>query len=179
MERTMRRLTLTVALAAATLTLTVPGIAHADSRHHGRLRLCVAEGAGSIALEGDHLSRVTPTLNNGCTPVLWAPTGMYTATIGRYLDAPCYRTVNGQLQNPPQRVTNGARCPASVHAVAVDHGRGPRIVVRGDSVDFRVGRHRTTTVTFRVTDVRYPDCIAGAGAPGATEHVCAPTGPTT
>jgi hypothetical protein len=174
----MQRL-LTLAVPAATvLALTAPAAAHADSEHHhGRVRLCVAEGAGAIILEGDDAARQTPRLSDGCRSMR-VPEGMYKVTIAKYLDAPCYRTVNGGLQNPPQRVTNGARCPAKVHDIAVEHDRSRRALLRGHEVDVRVGRHRTTTVTFHVTDVNYPDCIDGPGAPNNTVNVCAPTGPT-
>jgi hypothetical protein len=175
----MRRL-LTIAVPAATvLALTAPAAAHADSdHHHGRVRLCVAEGRGAITLVGDDASRQTRQLSNTCTDMR-VPTGQYKATISKYLDGPCYRTLNGGVINPPQQVTNGARCPAKVHDITVEQRDERRALLRGDEVDVRIGRHHTTTVIFHVTDVNYPDCIDGPGAPNATKNVCAPTGPTT
>jgi hypothetical protein len=178
----MRRLFLFTALIGAAAPAVVPPAAHAATTDehlgHGLLRLCVAEGAGQIQVEGDRVSRQTSTLNDRCSRPLRMPGGRYAVQAGKYLTAPCYQTSgNGDLVNPPVRVTNGARCPGKVHDIFVEHGYGPAIALAGDQVEVRVGRHRVTTVTFHVTDVRYFDCVA-ENSPAPSGTVCGPTGDT-
>jgi hypothetical protein len=191
------------------------------------VKLCVVEGGGDLVLSGpttyetaylrapitgtDNLSyssgssgtgyggtyTVDATQPNCKTVPGEVQAGDYTVYAAGKLDGPCYRTVNGDLVNPPYIVgaTSNAdhtpRCPGKVYDITLSDssGRNPSITVRHqDQLTFHYYGFTANVITFRITDKRLFDCVSqtgGQGAAGTTlgsandsSTVCEPNGPT-
>jgi hypothetical protein len=165
------------------------------------VQLCLKGGAGKLLMSGPQFFQTKPlqgyhnghlgqnggpntpaTITQDCDSVSVDGTGPHTFTAEKYLKAPCYRTVNGDLVNPPTLVSTGAMCSAKVDGIDVQVGQQPTAHLAADSVELPVPRGQTTTVTFDVSDVRYFPCVSESG-PGTTNpnddnKVCEPTGST-
>ncbi len=180
----MRKTFLTAALSVVAVGALWPATAGAASQATTTLTLCVSEGAGQLVVEGGH-SLVTPQLNvtdpdasgNECISYPVTAGLEYTITAGKYLSAPCYKTVNGDLVNPPVLQSPRVNCEGKVHHVHTGRTGQPTTTIEADEVTVVPRPTTITTVSFHVTDVRYFDCTDDTGS--NPTRVCEPEGPTT
>lgn len=140
----------------------------------------------------DPAKQYTVTTTPSCVTVNPAIQQTYTASAGTPLDGPCYRTTNGDLVNPPYIAGDAAdptktpRCPGKVYEISMSVNGGPATVVHQDQFTFSMP-FSPTKITFRITDVRYFDCISQTGPGNGTANnigsadngtICEPNGPT-
>lgn len=179
----MRKLLLASTLGVMAAAALWPTTAGATSQATTTLTLCVSEGAGQLVIEGGH-SLVTDRLNvtdpnaSGDECVSYPVTAglEYTISAGKYLSAPCYQTVNGELVNPPVLASPRTNCEGKVHHVHTQRTGQPLTTIETDEVTVVPRPTTTTTVSFHITDVRYFECTDDGGA--NPTRVCEPEGPT-
>lgn len=179
----MRKMLYASALSVAMAGALWPAAAGASSQAMVPLTLCVSEGAADLSVEGTHswvtqpLNVTDPDANNQeCNTVNSTVGGEYTISAGNFLSAPCYKTVNGEIVNPPTLKSPRANCEGKVYEITVARPGLPTGKLEGPEVSITPSGGLPTTVTFRVTDVRYFECVED----GTTDPtlVCEPDGST-
>jgi hypothetical protein len=171
------------------------------SQSPSTVKLCMSGGAGKLLLTGPqffqtkslqgyqngHLGQNggpnTPaTITSDCDSISLTATGPYTVTAEKNLKAPCYRTVNGDLVNPPTLNSAGALCPAKIDGIDVAFDSQPVAHVAADQIEFPVAAGQPVTITFNISDLRYFPCVSQPGPGTANQNddnkVCEPTGST-